>query len=86
MDPMWLALSKLRRGEHKECISLCDELLETNPRDQAAWLVKCRAVTEQNYIDDIELDEEGVADFLMDEVHTLLFHATNKLLSSHWLR
>ncbi len=29
--------------------------------------MKCRAVVKQNYIDDIELDEEGVAEVLMDE-------------------
>jgi tetratricopeptide repeat protein 8 len=29
--------------------------------------VKCKAVIQQNYIDDIELDEEGVAEMLMDE-------------------
>jgi hypothetical protein len=34
---------------------------------QAAWLVKCKAVIRQNYIDDIELDEESVADIVMDE-------------------
>ena len=30
-------------------------------------MAKCRAVIKQNYIDDIELDEEGVAEMLMDE-------------------
>jgi tetratricopeptide repeat protein 8 len=34
---------------------------------KAAWLVKCKAVIRQNYIDDIELDEESVADIVMDE-------------------
>lgn len=29
--------------------------------------MKCRAVIKQNYIDDIELDEEGIAEVLMDE-------------------
>lgn len=67
MDNLWLAMSKLRRGKLTECISLCDEILERNPNDQAAWYVKCKAVTKQNYIDDIELDEEGVAEMLLDE-------------------
>lgn len=35
--------------------------------DQCAWIVKCRAVIKQSYIDDIELDEEGVAEMLLDE-------------------
>lgn len=30
-------------------------------------MAKCRAVIKQNYIDDIELDEEGVAEMLLDE-------------------
>lgn len=30
-------------------------------------MTKCRAVIKQNYLDDIELDEEGVAEMLMDE-------------------
>ena len=29
--------------------------------------MKCRAVIKQNFVDDIELDEEGVAEMLMDE-------------------
>eukprot|EP01036_Dinobryon_divergens_P043389 gene43389-57750_t len=60
-------MSKLRRGRIEECVEICDELLSRNPGDQAAWLVKCRATIKQNYIDDIELDEEGVAEMLMDE-------------------
>ena len=30
-------------------------------------MAKCRAVIKQNYIDDIEMDEEGVAEMLLDE-------------------
>eukprot|EP01038_Epipyxis_sp_PR26KG_P007096 gene7096-9682_t len=67
LDPLWLAMSKLRRGKLDECIKLCDEMLAQNPGDQAAWMTKCKAVIKQNYIDDIELDEEGVAEMLMDE-------------------
>lgn len=32
---------------------------------QAAWLLKCRALTKKSWIDDLEIDEEGVADILM---------------------
>lgn len=67
MDPMWLAISKFRRGKLDECVSLCDELLGRNPGDQAAWFLKCKAVIKQNYIDDIEIDQEGVAELLLDE-------------------
>lgn len=67
MDPLWLAMSKLRRGKLDECITLCNESLSTNPSDQASWFIKCKAVIKQNYIDDIELDEEGLAEVLLDE-------------------
>jgi tetratricopeptide repeat protein 8 len=88
IDPLWHALSKLRRGKYAECIAICDEVLASNPNDQvikssydlykaalktrlthlqAAWMAKCRAVIKQNYIDDIEMDEEGVAEMLLDE-------------------
>ena len=36
MDPLWLANSKLRRGRLKECIVLCDQLLQENPHDQVS--------------------------------------------------
>lgn len=67
IDPLWHALSKLRRGKLDQCIAICDEMLANNPNDQAAWMTKCRAVVKQNYIDDIEMDEEGVAEMLLDE-------------------
>lgn len=67
MDPLWLAMSKLRRKKLDECIEICDQVLAQNPVDQAAWMIKCKAVIKQNYIDDIELDEEGVAEMLLDE-------------------
>ena len=34
---------------------------------QAAWSLKLRALTEQTYIDEVEYDEEGMAEMLMDE-------------------
>ncbi len=67
MDPLWLAMSKLRRGKLDECIKKCDEILEKTPSDRAAWMVKCKAVIKQNYIDDIELNEESLAETLLDE-------------------
>lgn len=60
-------MSKLRRGRLQECISICDEILSANPSDQAAWIIKCKAVIKQNYIDDIEMDEEGLAEMILDE-------------------
>ena len=34
MDPLWYAMSKLRRGKLEECIEACDSMLMTNPGDQ----------------------------------------------------
>lgn len=34
---------------------------------KAAWSIKCKAVTKQNFIDDIELEDEGIGEMLMDE-------------------
>lgn len=67
MDPLWKAISYLRRGKLEKCIEACNELLTETPGDQATWLVRCKAVTRQNYLDDIELDEESIADIVMDE-------------------
>ena len=67
MDQLWLARSKLNRNRLEECVKICDQLLVENPADQAAWFVKCKAVIRQNYLDDIELDEESFAEMLMDE-------------------
>ena len=67
MDPLWKAMSKYRRGKYEECVVLCDQLLAEAPGDQAAWLMKCRAQIKINYIDDTELDEDGLGEILMDE-------------------
>lgn len=34
---------------------------------QAVWLLKCRAMTERDHIDDIEWDEEGIGEVLLDD-------------------
>ncbi|OMJ89326.1 hypothetical protein SteCoe_8529 [Stentor coeruleus] len=67
MDPFFLASSKLRRKHYDECIEICNTLLTKNPYDQAAWFLKCRALTLKCWIDDLEIDEEGMADMLLDE-------------------
>ncbi len=36
LDPLWHALSKLRRGKYDECIAICDEMLANNPQDQVS--------------------------------------------------
>ena len=67
MDPFFLAASKLRRKHYDECIDICNQLLAKNPYDQAAWFLKCRSLTLKCWIDDLEIDEEGMADLLLDE-------------------
>ena len=42
-------------------------MLDKNPYDQAAWLLKCKALTKKSWVDDLEIDEEGIADLIMDE-------------------
>ena len=34
---------------------------------KGAWLLKTRALTEQVYVDEVEVDEEGIAEILMDD-------------------
>ena len=65
MDPFWLANSKFRRRKFAECIEICSELLKKNPYDQAVWFLKTRAITEQDYIDDTEMEEETLADAMI---------------------
>lgn len=60
-----MAVSRYRRQKYDECAALCTEFLQHNARDQAAWLLKCRALTQKNWVDDLEIEEEGVADLLM---------------------
>ena len=67
MDRLWLATSRLRRRRYDECIALCDELLGQNAYDSAVWYLKCRALTRRDWIDDTEVEEEGVAEVLLDD-------------------
>jgi len=67
VDRVWLAMSKLRRRKFDECIEICTDLLNENNLDQAVWLIKCKALTAQQYLDDTEMEEEGVAEILLDE-------------------
>jgi tetratricopeptide repeat protein 8 len=67
LDPVFLAMSKLRRRKFDESIDICTGILAENPYDQAVWFLKTRALTLADYIDDTELEEEGVAEMMMDE-------------------
>eukprot|EP00736_Rhodelphis_marinus_P008008 Rmarinus@m.16909 len=67
MDPVWYAISKFRRRQLDECVDLCSDLLGKNPYDQAVWFLKVRALTCQSWIDDTEMEDEGIAEVLMDD-------------------
>ena len=67
LHPVWLASNYLRRRKYDECIAICTDILAKNPYDQAVWYLKCRALTLKNWIDDTEIEEEGVAELLLDD-------------------
>ena len=67
MDPVFMAFSLFRRHKYEECIACCSKILEINPYDESVWSLKTRALTEQVQVDDVEADEEGIADVVLDD-------------------
>ncbi|XP_042301326.1 tetratricopeptide repeat protein 8 isoform X1 [Sceloporus undulatus] len=67
MDPLVHALSYFRRRKFQPCSDLCSQMLEKEPGDQAAWCLKLRALTEMVYVDEIDVDQEGIAEMMLDE-------------------
>ncbi|XP_051240695.1 tetratricopeptide repeat protein 8 isoform X2 [Dicentrarchus labrax] len=67
MDPLFLAWSYFRRRKLQQCSDICSKILQDNPYDQAAWSLKTRALTEMVYIDEVEVDQEGIAEMMLDE-------------------
>ncbi|KAM6201740.1 tetratricopeptide repeat protein 8 isoform 4-T4 [Rhynchocyon petersi] len=67
MDPLLLAWSYFRRRKFQLCADLCTQMLEKSPYDQAAWILKARALTEMVYIDEIDVYQEGIAEVMLDE-------------------
>uniref|UniRef100_A0A8C1LRM2 Tetratricopeptide repeat domain 8 n=2 Tax=Cyprinus carpio TaxID=7962 RepID=A0A8C1LRM2_CYPCA len=67
MEPLFLAWSSYRRRRFQRCADICSQLLSESPYDQAAWSLKTRALTEMVYIDEVEVDQEGIADMMLDE-------------------
>lgn len=55
---------------------------------KASWCLKTRALTEQVYVDEVDVDEEGIAEMLMDDnavaqlprqyIYAYLFYFDNK--------
>jgi len=67
LNPAFLAYSRLKRRRFDESITQCTEQLRANPLDKAVWMIKLRALTGRAYIDDMDMEEEGVAEMLMDD-------------------
>ncbi|XP_058423502.1 tetratricopeptide repeat protein 8 isoform X3 [Diceros bicornis minor] len=67
MEPLFLAWSYFRRRKFQLCADLCTQMLEKSPYDQAVWILKARALTEMVYIDEIDVDQEGIAEMMLDE-------------------
>uniref|UniRef100_A0A8C8ZST2 Tetratricopeptide repeat domain 8 n=1 Tax=Prolemur simus TaxID=1328070 RepID=A0A8C8ZST2_PROSS len=67
MEPLLLACSYFRRRKFQLCADLCTQMLEKSPYDQAAWILKARALTEMVYVDEIDIDQEGIAEMILDE-------------------
>lgn len=67
MEPVYKALFHFERREFDSCSDVCSEILDKNPYDEAIWSLKTRALTAQVMIDDIEGDEEGIVDVVLDD-------------------
>nr|XP_006122395.1 tetratricopeptide repeat protein 8 isoform X1 [Pelodiscus sinensis] len=77
MEPLLQAWSCFRRRKFQLCPDLCSQLLEKSPGhqepdseftvSQAAWILKTRALTEMVYVDEIDVDQEGIAEMMLDE-------------------
>ena len=67
MENFALALSRFRRNKFDDCIILCDEFLKINSDDLASQLLKTHAIRRKNYIDDLEFDEEGIGEILLED-------------------
>uniref|UniRef100_A0A8C3GKE2 Tetratricopeptide repeat domain 8 n=1 Tax=Cairina moschata TaxID=8855 RepID=A0A8C3GKE2_CAIMO len=77
MEPLLRAWSCFRRRKFRQCAELCSQLLEAAPGEQepdtgysvfeAAWSLKTRALTEMVYVDEIDMDQEGIAEMMLDE-------------------
>lgn len=66
MNQLYEAHSYFRRRNYPKCVSVCTELLEKNPYDEAAWVLKMRAMTKRVYVDDLE--SEDLSEEFLDDV------------------
>ncbi|KAE8586177.1 hypothetical protein XENTR_v10021579 [Xenopus tropicalis] len=66
-EPLLQAWSYFRRRKFELCSQTCSRILEQEPYDQVAWSLKTRALTEMVYVDEIDVDQEGIAEMMLDE-------------------
>ena len=45
ISKLWLAMKALDRREFDECLGYCNAVLEKNPYDQQAWVLKARSIS-----------------------------------------
>lgn len=67
MDPAFYALTLLRRRKLDRSIAAATDILTKNPYDQQVWYIKTRALTLKNWMDDTEMEDDGVAEVLLDD-------------------
>lgn len=67
LDPAYYALTLLRRRRLDASIHVSTTLLTKNPYDQQVWLMKTRALTLKSWIDDTDMEEDGVAEVLLED-------------------
>ena len=67
VNSFWYAMCKFRERNFEECANVCSTILDNTPNDQAVWLLKCRALTMASYLDESEIEDEGIGDILLDE-------------------
>ena len=60
MDPLYRALSHYRMRQFRQCVDVCTEILASDSCNQAVWVLKMRALTQQVSFDDIEVMESLV--------------------------
>lgn len=63
---VWQAQQALLRCQTDKCIEIASNILATTPGHKQAWFLKLRALTVQGYIPDTDLEEECLADLLLD--------------------
>lgn len=71
MDPSFVALAQLRRRKLKDCVETCDEILRTKELgDLPSMFLKYRALSSDIVADETELEEDGMAEVMLDDSNT----------------